>query len=75
MLPALSPATADALRAALDRVGYRTDGVRSLLGPAAHAALGRGEHQITRRLSGQLLAKLLSQESGDGNRSPGQVVR
>lgn len=43
MLPALSPAVADALRTALDRAGYRTDGVRALLGPAAHAALGRGE--------------------------------
>ena len=43
MLPVLSPATAAALRTALDRAGYRTDGVRALLGPAAHAALGRGE--------------------------------
>jgi methylase of polypeptide subunit release factors len=42
-LPVLSPATADALRAALDRAGYRTDPVRALLGRAAHAALGRGE--------------------------------
>ena len=43
MLPHLSPATADALRTALLRTGYTTDGVRALLGPAAHAALGRGE--------------------------------
>ena len=43
MLPALSPATVDALRTALDRAGYRTDGVRALLGREAHAALGRGE--------------------------------
>ena len=43
MLPEISPATADALRTALDRAGYRTDGVRALLGREAHAALGRGE--------------------------------
>ena len=43
MLPHLSPATADALRTALLRTGYTTDGVRALLGTAAHAALGRGE--------------------------------
>jgi methylase of polypeptide subunit release factors len=43
VLPAISPATADALRTALDRAGYRTDGVRALLGRDAHAALGRGE--------------------------------
>jgi methylase of polypeptide subunit release factors len=42
-LPVLSPATADALRTALDRAGYRTDEVRALLGREAHAALGRGE--------------------------------
>src|SRR3954449_10307693 len=43
VLPALSPRTVDALRTALDRAGYRTDGVRALLGREAHAALGRGE--------------------------------
>jgi methylase of polypeptide subunit release factors len=43
VLPAISPTTADALRTALDRAGYHTDGVRSLLGPDAHTALGRGE--------------------------------
>ena len=43
MLPEISPATADALRTALHRAGYRTDGVRALLGREAHAALGRGE--------------------------------
>jgi methylase of polypeptide subunit release factors len=43
VLPHLSPATADALRTALLRTGYTTDGVRALLGTAAHAALGRGE--------------------------------
>lgn len=39
----LSPSTADALRTALTTAGYTTDGVRDLLGPGAHAALGRGE--------------------------------
>jgi methylase of polypeptide subunit release factors len=43
VLPEISPATADALRTALDRAGYRTDGVRALLGRDAHAALTRGE--------------------------------
>lgn len=43
MLPHLSPATAGALRTALRRAGYTTDGVRALLGPEAHRALGRGE--------------------------------
>ena len=43
VLPEISPATADALRTALTRAGYRTDGVRELLGREAHAALGRGE--------------------------------
>ncbi len=51
MLPALSPATADALRTALDRAGYRTDGVRALLGREAHAALGRGEPEPAHRAS------------------------
>lgn len=39
----LSRSTADALRTALTEAGYTTDGVRDLLGPGAHAALGRGE--------------------------------
>jgi hypothetical protein len=43
VLPEISPATADALRAAFLRADYRTDGVRALLGREAHAALGRGE--------------------------------
>lgn len=43
MLPHLSPDAAKALREALTRAGYTTDGVRGLLGAAAHAALGRGE--------------------------------
>ncbi len=51
MLPAFSPATADALRTALDRAGYRTDGVRALLGREAHAALGRGEPEPAFRAS------------------------
>jgi methylase of polypeptide subunit release factors len=41
--PQLSPAVVDALRTALTKAGYSTDGVRGLLGGAAHAALGRGE--------------------------------
>ena len=40
VLPRLDPAAADALRDALRRNGYTPDGVRNLLGPAAHAALG-----------------------------------
>ncbi|MDN5750490.1 MAG: methyltransferase [Pseudonocardia sp.] len=43
MTPHLSPAAAESLRTALHRARYTTDGVRDLLGPAAHAALGRGE--------------------------------
>ncbi len=53
MLPALSPAAADALRTALDRAGYRTDGVRALLGREAHAALGRGEPEPAYRASAE----------------------
>src|SRR4051812_805817 len=41
--PQLSPAVVDALRTALTKAGYSTDGVRELLGATAHAALGRGE--------------------------------
>ena len=51
MLPEISPATADALRTALDRADYRTDGVRRLLGREAHAALGRGEPEPAFRAS------------------------
>jgi methylase of polypeptide subunit release factors len=43
VLPHLSPTSAEALRTALGRARYSTDGVRELLGPSAHAALGRGE--------------------------------
>jgi methylase of polypeptide subunit release factors len=51
VLPQLSPATADALRTALDRADYRTDGVRALFGREAHAALGRGEPEPAYRAS------------------------
>jgi methylase of polypeptide subunit release factors len=43
VLPHLTPDAAKALREALTRVRYTTDGVRGLLGASAHAALGRGE--------------------------------
>jgi methylase of polypeptide subunit release factors len=43
VLPHLSPDAAKALREALTRARYTTDGVRGLLGHGAHAALGRGE--------------------------------
>lgn len=64
MLPQLTGDTARMLRAALLRAGYDTEGVRELLGPAAHAALGRGEPVPARRASrmgGQLgvLVRLL----------------
>ena len=51
MLPEISPATAEALRTALERASYRTDGVRALLGREAHAALGRGEPEPAYRAS------------------------
>ncbi|GAB3280939.1 DUF7782 domain-containing protein [Parasphingorhabdus pacifica] len=43
MIPDLSPDRIDRLRAALLTAGYDSDGVLDLLGPEAHAALGRGE--------------------------------
>ncbi|MGI9002766.1 MAG: DUF7059 domain-containing protein [Pseudonocardia sp.] len=43
MLPAFSPAHCDTLRTALRQADYSTDGVRTLLGGQAHAALGRRE--------------------------------
>ncbi len=49
MLPRLSPDAAKALREALARARYTTDGVRALLGQGAHAALGRGEPEPARR--------------------------
>lgn len=39
----MDPSIVDALRTALTRHRYTTDTVRDLLGPGAHAALGRGE--------------------------------
>jgi methylase of polypeptide subunit release factors len=51
VLPHLSPAAVDALRTALTRAGYTTDGVRALLGHGAHAALGRGEVEPAFRAS------------------------
>ena len=51
MLPHLSPDAAKALREALTRARYTTDGVRSLLGAAAHAALGRGEPEPAHRVA------------------------
>ena len=51
MLPELHAGTADALRTALHRAGYSPDGVRELLGPSAHAALGRGEPEPAFRSS------------------------
>lgn len=49
MLPHLRPDTATSLRAAFLRSRYSTDGVRELLGPGAHAALGRGEPEPAAR--------------------------
>jgi methylase of polypeptide subunit release factors len=43
VLPHLTRDAAKALREALTRVRFTTDGVRGLLGAGAHAALGRGE--------------------------------
>jgi methylase of polypeptide subunit release factors len=51
VLPHLSPDAAEALRGALLRARYTTDGVRELLGPSAHAALGRGEIEPAFRAS------------------------
>jgi methylase of polypeptide subunit release factors len=47
----LPPAAIDPLRAALTRHRYTPDGVRDLLGPSAHAALGRGEVEPAFRAS------------------------
>src|SRR5436309_1116662 len=49
VLPDLSPAVGADLRVAFLRAGYTPDGVRTLLGPAAHAALGRGEPEPAHR--------------------------
>ena len=53
MLLRFDAATCDTLRAALLRVGYSTSGVRDLLGPAGHAALGRGEPEPAFRASAE----------------------
>jgi len=51
VLPRLDPTTCDGLRTALARADYTTRGVRGLLGPAAHAALARGEPEPAARAS------------------------
>lgn len=51
MLPRVTGDTAAMLATALRRAGYDTAGVRGLLGPDAHAALGRGEPVPARRAS------------------------
>lgn len=51
MLPRFDPAVCDSLRTALRRAGYTTAGVRALLGPEAHAALGRDEPEPALRAS------------------------
>jgi methylase of polypeptide subunit release factors len=51
VVPHLTTGSADALRTALLRARYTTDGVRDLLGPSAHAALGRGEVEPAFRAS------------------------
>ena len=51
MLLRFDAATCDTLRAALLRVDYSTSGVRDLLGPAGHAAFGRGEPEPAFRAS------------------------
>jgi methylase of polypeptide subunit release factors len=51
VLPHLAPPATDALRTALSRARYTPDGVRDLLGPGAHAALGRGEPEPADRAS------------------------
>ncbi|ALG07971.1 DUF7059 domain-containing protein [Kibdelosporangium phytohabitans] len=47
----LSPEYCSALRTCFERVGYDADGVLSLLGASAHAALGRGEPEPARRVT------------------------
>ncbi|MDN5916284.1 MAG: methyltransferase [Pseudonocardia sp.] len=49
MLPHLSPAHASALRERFRETGYTPDGVRALLGGAAHDALTRGEPEPAAR--------------------------
>ncbi|MFI9817125.1 DUF7782 domain-containing protein [Saccharothrix variisporea] len=49
MLPDLSIELTARLRGAFQNAGYDADGVVDLLGPQAHAALGRGEPEAARR--------------------------
>ncbi|QGK69474.1 methyltransferase [Allosaccharopolyspora coralli] len=51
MIPDLGDALLDRLRDAFRTARYDTDGVLDLLGPSAHAALGRGEPEPARRAS------------------------
>ncbi|GGM54830.1 SAM-dependent methyltransferase [Longimycelium tulufanense] len=51
MLPELTDERCDRLRDAFETTGYDADGVLKLLGPAAHAALGRGEPEPVRRVT------------------------
>ncbi|HKS47569.1 MAG TPA: class I SAM-dependent methyltransferase [Amycolatopsis sp.] len=50
-LPKFSDEVCARLREALRRTGYDADGVLAVLGPAAHAALGRGEPELADRAS------------------------
>ncbi|WP_309113744.1 methyltransferase [Saccharothrix sp.] len=49
MLPDLSTSLTARLRGAFQNAGYDADGVVDVLGPQAHAALGRGEPEAARR--------------------------
>ncbi|MFT7837185.1 methyltransferase [Saccharothrix sp. BKS2] len=51
MVPDLSVELTGRLREAFLEVGYDADGVLGVLGPRAHAALGRGEPEAARRAS------------------------
>ncbi|MEU4802408.1 methyltransferase [Actinosynnema sp. NPDC023587] len=51
MLPDLSTELTARLRGAFLNAGYDADGVVDVLGPQAHAALGRGEPEAARRAS------------------------
>ncbi|MBB5960031.1 methylase of polypeptide subunit release factors [Saccharothrix tamanrassetensis] len=51
MLPDLSTELTARLRGAFLNAGYDADGVVDLLGPQAHAALGRGEPEAARRVT------------------------
>jgi len=49
MVPWLTPSLCAGLRTAFQRAGFDVDGVTALLGPSAHAALGRDEPVPARR--------------------------